>query len=88
MTWTIDLPDELATRLNALLPEEERGRFAVSAIAEALSAQEQDSAECVAAVEEALTDAEMGRTISLDDEKARWLQQKAVLLAQKGLQSE
>lgn len=81
MTLTIDLPDELASRLNALLPEEERGRFAVSAIADALLAQERDSAECNAAVEEAIADMETGRTISFEDEEARWQQQKAVLLA-------
>lgn len=45
MTFTIDLPDELASQLTALLPEEERGRFAISAIAEALAAhlQERDA---------------------------------------------
>jgi predicted transcriptional regulator len=80
MTLTIDLPEERAFRLNALLPEEARQRFVVSAIADALPAQEQDSAECIAAVEEALADMEMGRSISFEEEKARW-QQKADLLA-------
>ncbi len=81
MTLTIDLPDEVASRLNALLPEEERGRFAVSAIADALLAQERDSVECMAAVEEAIVDVENERSVSLDDERARWQQEKAVLLA-------
>lgn len=84
MTLTIDLPDELARRLNEL-PEEERGRFAVSAITEALRAEEQDAAECQAAVEEALDDVETGRTISLEDEQARWQEQKALLLAKSEL---
>jgi hypothetical protein len=37
MNLRIDLPEELASRLMALLPEEEWNRFAVSAIAEALA---------------------------------------------------
>jgi predicted transcriptional regulator len=39
MTITIDLPEELASQLTALLPEKERDRFAIAAIAEALSAR-------------------------------------------------
>lgn len=81
MTLTIELPEELASRLNALLPEEAQGRFAVSAIADALLAQERDSAECVAAVEEAIMDMEKGRSLSLEDEEIRWQRQKALLLA-------
>jgi predicted transcriptional regulator len=42
MTITMDLPDELAARLAELLPEEERDRFAIAAIAEALAARLQD----------------------------------------------
>lgn len=42
MTLTIDLPEELASRLTALLPEEERDRFALSAIAEALETRQQE----------------------------------------------
>src|ERR1043166_3325818 len=42
MTLTIDLPEELASQMNALLPEEERDRFAISAIAEALTARQQE----------------------------------------------
>jgi len=63
MTITIDLPDELAARLAELLPEEERNRFAVNAIAEALEAHRRDSAECVAAVKEALADMKAGRNL-------------------------
>jgi predicted transcriptional regulator len=57
---TIELPDDLASRLDALLPEGERARFAVSAIAEAVRTRELDSAECIEAVDEAL--AELPRT--------------------------
>ena len=74
------LPDELANRLNVLLPEAEREHFALSALADAILAQEQDSAECIAAVEEALADMEAGRTISLEESIARWEKQKADLL--------
>lgn len=77
---TIDLPDELASRLTALLPKEERKRFAVCAIADAVLAQEQDAAECRIAVEKAFADIEAGRTFSLEEEKARWEQQKTILL--------
>ena len=72
MTLTIDLPDDLAIRLNAALPEEARVRFAVSAISDALLAQESDSAECISAVEEAMIDVEMNRSLSFEAEKARW----------------
>lgn len=78
---TIDLPDALATRLGALLPEEAQQGFAISAIADAVLAQEQDSAECVAAVEAAFADIEAGRTVSLEEEQVRWQKQKASLLA-------
>ena len=81
MTLTIDLPDEMASRLNALLPEEERGRFAVSAISDALLAHEHDSAECIAAVEDALNDLGAERTVSFEEENSRWQEQKAVLQA-------
>ena len=80
MTLTIDLPDDLASRLMALLPEEAREHFAVSAIEEALLARERDSAECMAAVEEALAEMETGQSVSLEAEKARWQSQKAALL--------
>lgn len=42
MTFTIELPAELASRLMAILPEEERSRFAASAIAEALMARQRE----------------------------------------------
>ncbi len=83
MTITLDLPDELSSRLVALLPEEAYSRFAVSAIAEALLMQEQDpqdSIECAAAVEEAFDDMQMDRSISLEDEKARWDSMKSKIL--------
>lgn len=84
MTLTIDLPEEVASRMQAMLPEEERREFAVSAIAEALMLREQDEAECIAAVEGRFADYEAGRTISLEEEKARWETQKAKLLTNAG----
>jgi predicted transcriptional regulator len=71
MTLTIDLPDELASRLAELLPEEERDRFAVAAIAEALEARRCDSAECIAAVEQALEDMDEGRNLIPFEEVCR-----------------
>src|SRR5579862_4524411 len=77
MSLTIDLPDELAARLIVLLPEEAREPFAVSAIAEALLAQESDSADCADAIEEAFADMEAGRSVTLEEEKAGWQSQRA-----------
>lgn len=71
MTITIDLPDELASRLAELLPEEERNRFAIAAIAEALEARKRDSSECIAAVEEALADMDEGRNLIPFEEVCR-----------------
>jgi predicted transcriptional regulator len=85
MTLTINLPDELASQMNRFLTEEERDDFAVSAIAEALLSCEQDAVECSAAVEEGLADMEAGRTISLEEEKARWQSEKATLLSSAGV---
>lgn len=78
MTLTIDLPDELAARLAELLPEEERDRFAVAAIAEALEARQSDSAECIEAVEQALADMDAGRNlIPFEDVCRQWDAEKA-----------
>ncbi|HZT41180.1 MAG TPA: hypothetical protein VFA07_03280 [Chthonomonadaceae bacterium] len=80
MTITIDLPDELASRLAELLPEEERNRFAVNAIAEALEARRRDTAECVTAVEQALADMDAGRNLIPFEEVSRqWEADKTVL---------
>ena len=43
MTFTLDLPDKLASELTAIFPQEERNRFAVSAIADALTAWQQEA---------------------------------------------
>ncbi len=51
LTVTIDLPDELASRFVALLPEEERSQFSVDAIAEALQFRQEE--DCAKAAEEA-----------------------------------
>ena len=42
MTITIDLPEELVSRLAAILPEADRTTFAVSASADALTLRQQD----------------------------------------------
>ncbi len=81
MTLTIDLPEELASRLAASMPEEERSEFTIHAIADALEARRRDEAECIAALEEALEDMKMGRSLSFEEEQARWQSQKAALLA-------
>ena len=43
MTYTLDLPEAIASELTALFPQEERNRFAVSAIADALTAWQQEA---------------------------------------------
>jgi predicted transcriptional regulator len=85
MAFTIDLPEELAIRLATVLPEEERSQFAVTAIEEALEARLRDEAECVAAVEEAIAEMEAGRSLSFEEEQARWQSQRAALLAKAGV---
>ncbi len=83
MIITLDLPDEISSRLIALLPEDSYSRFAVSAIAEALLVEEydpQDTIECAAAVDEALDDVQMGRSIPFEDEKVRWESKKSTIL--------
>ncbi len=52
MTFTLDLPEEVAAQLTDLLPSEERSRFAVAAIADALSVRLREAdARLVAALE-------------------------------------
>ena len=43
MTFTLDIPEELASELTSLFPQEERNRFVVSAIANALTAWQQEA---------------------------------------------
>ena len=78
MTLTIELPDDVASRLAEMLPEGERDRFAASAIADALESRMRDSEECVLAVEEALADMEAGRNLIPFEEVCRqWEAEKA-----------
>ncbi len=77
MTLTIDLPDELASRLSALLPEEERSRFSVAAIADALTFREEEQ-DCVEVVEQALADMDKGHgLISFEEVCRQWDSDKA-----------
>ena|SRR5580700_3485207 len=43
MTLTLNLPEALAARLASTLPEEERDRFALAAIEDALSARQMEA---------------------------------------------
>lgn len=87
---TIELPEPLAAELAALVPEAERDRFAVAAVADAVlvrqrasegsagPAAERDAAECVRAVEEALVEMDAGRgLISFEDVTQLWEADKA-----------
>lgn len=65
LTFIIELPDELAARLNVMLPEDTQARFAVSAIWDALLAKEFDLAGCIFAFDEAMTDVEMKQALFL-----------------------
>ncbi len=76
MTFTIDLPDDLASRL-ALLPEEERSRFSVAAIADALTFRD-DELDCIEVVEQALSDMDEGRgLVSFEELCRQWDAEKA-----------
>jgi predicted transcriptional regulator len=78
MTITIELPEDLASQLAQVLPEEERDRFAIDAIAEALAARRRDADDCTAAVEQALADMDAGRNlIPFEDVCRHWASEKA-----------
>lgn len=70
MTITLDLPDELASRLT-LLPEGTRDRFAAAALADALDLRQAETEDCVTVVEQALADMDAGRGLVSFDEVAR-----------------
>ena len=76
MTLIIDLPDELASRLAALLPEEERSSFSVAAIADALRFRE-DEKDCFEVVEQALVDMDAGcGLVTFEDICRQWDSEK------------
>ena len=78
MTLTIKVPDEVASRLEEMLPPEERDSFAAAAIADALELRSRDSAECIAAVEDAIADMDAGRNlIPFDEVCRRWDAERA-----------
>ena len=73
MTVTLDLPDELSSRLTALIPEETRDRFAAAAIADALNLRQLETEECVPIVEQALADMDAGRNlVSFEEVCDQW----------------
>ena len=77
MTLTINLSDERASRLVALLPEEERSRFSLAANAEALTFRE-DEQDCVEVVEQALANMDEGRClVSFEEVCRQWDSEKA-----------
>ena len=76
-TLTIDLPDELAVRFFSLLPEEERSRFSIAAIANALQFRQEEE-DCVTVVEQALADLDEARGLVTFEEVCRqWDAEKA-----------
>jgi predicted transcriptional regulator len=71
MTLTLHLPEDVASRL-ALLSDDERSRFSVAAIADALRFRE-DELDCVDAVKQALAEMDEGRgLVSFDDVCRQW----------------
>jgi hypothetical protein len=75
MTLTLNLPDAVATRMEQL-PEDERARFSVEAIADALLLIENDD-DCVEVVDRALADVEAGIGLySFEDACRRWESEK------------
>ena len=78
ITLNIDLPDQLAERFVALLPEEEQRRFSIAAIADALMFRQDEEGDCTAAVEQALADMDTGiGLISFEDVCHQWEAEKA-----------
>lgn len=85
MTVTLDLPDELASRLT-LLPEGTRDRFAAAALADALDLRHSETADCVTVVEQALADMDAGRgLVSFDEACRQWEADKVARGAAGGL---
>ena len=78
LTVTIDLPDEVASRFVALLPEKERSQFSVDAIAEALQLRQEEADDCVTVVEQALADMDAGiGLVSFEEVCRQWDAEKA-----------
>ena len=77
MTITIELPDELASRL-AQLPEEERSRFSIVAIADTLTLRDEEQ-NVVEVVGRALADMDEGRgLVSFGEVCRQWDSEKAI----------
>ena len=75
MTVTLDLPDELVSRLT-LLPEAARDRFAADALADAFDLYQQEDTDCVAVVEKEIAEMDAGQgLVSFEEVCRRWKQE-------------
>lgn len=68
-TITLEVPEDLADRLEAM-PPDERNHFATAAITDRLAQVEDDAADTVAALQESIADLGAGKGQSLDDYQA------------------
>ncbi|MBC7529372.1 MAG: hypothetical protein H7308_17725 [Chthonomonadaceae bacterium] len=72
MTVTLNLPDELVSRL-ALLPEAARDRFAADALEDAFDLYRQEDTDCVTIVEKEIAEMDAGQgLVSFDEVCRRW----------------
>ena len=72
MTLTIELPNEIATRLR-LLPEAMRDRFAVAALEDALNLRQNETSDFTAVIDQSLSDMAEGKNlISFEDACRQW----------------
>lgn len=78
MHVTLDLPDEVASRLIAL-PQEERDQFAAAALTEAWSVANETRLAEEFAIERGIADYEAGRTMTLDELQARMWEHKTAV---------
>ena len=82
MTLTIDLPEELASRLTASYPEEaERNQLIICSIAEVLESQQQESEDLIASMDVIISDVQAGRnTYSFEEVCRQWDEDTAARL--------
>ncbi len=82
MTLTIDLPEELASRLTASYPEEaKRNQLIICSIADVLESKQQEADDLIASMDALIADVEAGRnTYSFEEVCRQWDEDTAARL--------
>lgn len=79
MTLTLELPDDVATRLTAAYPDEaERTRAVLCSIIEVIEAEQKEKAEIIETIQEELEEiAAGGKDYSLEEMRQHWTEMRA-----------